>query len=197
MGQLWEPIWHPPMLTLYGDLEERLLLSSLKQPLSWLRFIDDVDMKWIHSDIKLYDFFAHANRIHPSIKCTHGVSKTKMSFLDTTTAGKEGNMTTDLYSKPTDKHQYLSPSSCHPKHCFKSIPFSQAIRVKWICSTVETTKQRLRDLRHHLKRRGYNDKVIESEFSKASEINRNDLLEYQEEKRPTQGFPLFSLTIPL
>jgi hypothetical protein len=45
--------------------------------------------------------------------------------------------------------------------------------VKRICSTVETTKQRLGDLRHHLKRRGYNDKVIESGFSKASEINRN------------------------
>ena len=27
-----------------GDLEERLLLSSLRQPLSWFRFIDDVDM---------------------------------------------------------------------------------------------------------------------------------------------------------
>ena len=23
-------------------------------------------------------------------------------------------MTTDLYSKPTDKHQYFSPSSCNP-----------------------------------------------------------------------------------
>jgi hypothetical protein len=33
-----------------GELEERLLLSSLKQPLSWVRYIDDVDMKWIHSD---------------------------------------------------------------------------------------------------------------------------------------------------
>ena len=143
-----------------GELEERLLLSSLKQPLSWFRFIDDVDMKWIHSDKELDEFFEHANSIHPSIKFTHEVSKTIMSFLDTTTTVKEGNMTTDLYSNPTDKHQYLSPSSCHPKHCFKSIPFSQAIRVKRICSTVETTKQRLGDLRHHLKRRVYNDKVI-------------------------------------
>jgi hypothetical protein len=33
-----------------GELEERLLLSSLKPPLSWVRYIDDVDMKWIHSD---------------------------------------------------------------------------------------------------------------------------------------------------
>jgi hypothetical protein len=131
-------------------------------------------MKWIHSDKELGEFFEHANSIHPSIKFTHEVSKTKMSFLDTTTTVKEGNMTTDLYSKPTDKHQYLSPSNCHPKHCFMCIPFSQTIRVKRICSSVETTKQRLGDLRHHLKRRGYNDKVIESVFSKASEINRND-----------------------
>jgi hypothetical protein len=58
--------------------------------------------------------------------------------------------------------------------------------VKRICSTVETTKQRLADLRYHLKRLGYNDKVIESGFSKASEMNRNDLLEYKEEKINTR-----------
>ena len=23
----------------------------------------------------------------------------------------------DLYTKPTDSHQYLLPTSCHPKHC--------------------------------------------------------------------------------
>jgi hypothetical protein len=33
-----------------------------------------------------------------------------------------------------------------------------------------------------LKRRGYNDKVTESGFSNASEINRNNLLEYKEKK---------------
>jgi hypothetical protein len=37
-----------------------------------------------------------------------------------------------------------------------------------------------------LKRLGYNDKVIESGFSKASEMNRNDLLEYKEEKINTR-----------
>jgi hypothetical protein len=41
-----------------------------------------------------------------------------------------------------------------------------------------------------LKRRGYNDKVLESGFSKASEINRNDLLEYKEEKRTNKRVPL-------
>jgi hypothetical protein len=35
-------------------------------------------------------------------------------------------------------------------------------------------KKRLGDLRHHLKTRGYNYKVIESGFSKASAIDRNE-----------------------
>ena len=67
-----------------GDLDERVLLSSFKQPLSWFRFIYDVDMKWIHSDKALDEFFEHAISIHPSKKFTHEVSKTKISFLDTT-----------------------------------------------------------------------------------------------------------------
>jgi hypothetical protein len=90
-----------------GDQEELLLLSSLKQPLSWFRFIEDVDMKWTHGDKELDEFLEHANSIHPSMKFTHEVSKTKMSFLDTTTTVKEGNMTTDLYSKPTEKYKCL------------------------------------------------------------------------------------------
>ena len=149
-------------------------------------------MEWIYSDKELDEFFEHANSIHPSIKFTHEVSKTKISFLDTTTTVKESNMTTELYCKLTDKHQCLSPSSCHPKHCFKSILFSQAIRGKRICYTVETTKQRLGDLCHHLKRRGYNDKVIESGLSKASEINRNNLRSTKK-KGSTNGSPCFQL----
>jgi hypothetical protein len=52
--------------------------------------------------------------------------------------------------------------------------------------------QRLGDLRHHFKRRGYNDKVIESGFSKASEIDRNDLLDYKEKKDQQTGSPVLT-----
>jgi hypothetical protein len=38
-------------------------------------------MKWTHGDKELDEFVEHANSIHPSIKFTHEVSKTKMSFL--------------------------------------------------------------------------------------------------------------------
>jgi hypothetical protein len=48
------------------------------------------------------------------------------------------------------------------------------------------------DLCHHLKRRGYNDKVIESGLSKASEINRNNLRSTKK-KGSTNGSPCFQL----
>jgi hypothetical protein len=34
-------------------------------------------MKWTHGDKELDEFLEHANSIHPSIKFTHEVSKTK------------------------------------------------------------------------------------------------------------------------
>ena len=63
-------------------------------------------------------------------------------------------------------------SSCHPKHCLKSIPFSQAIRVKPICSTVETTKQRLGDLRHDLKRRDIMKKLQRVRFQRPVKLTK-------------------------
>ena len=64
-----------------------------------------------------------------------------ISFLDTYTTCENGIMLTDIYNEPTDKHQYLSPQSCHPKQCTKSIPYSQALRIKRICSNEQTTKK--------------------------------------------------------
>ncbi|XP_063411202.1 uncharacterized protein LOC134694136 [Mytilus trossulus] len=138
-----------------GKLEKHIISSSLSKPLSWFRFIDDVDMKWIESQQKLDAFIRHANNAHQSIKFTYEISDSKISFLDTTTSIKDGVISTDLYCKPTDKHQYLSPQSCHPKHCTKSIPYSQALRVKRICSSEEAVTQRLQELRGFLIKRGY------------------------------------------
>jgi len=36
----------------------------------------------------------------------------------------KANMETDLYTKPTDKHQRLLSSSCHPQHAETAISLS-------------------------------------------------------------------------
>jgi hypothetical protein len=40
--------------TFIGKFEKQLLESSIERPLSWYRFIDDVDMKWTKSRVVLF-----------------------------------------------------------------------------------------------------------------------------------------------
>jgi peptide-methionine (R)-S-oxide reductase len=150
--------------TFMGKFEKQLLESSIERPLSWYRFIDDMDMKWTQSDEELQNFLSCANSLHPFIKFTHEISNTTISFLDTSSSLSEGELSTDLYSKPTDTNQYLLPSSCHPPHVTKSMPYSQALRIRRICSTDKSLKKRLGQLKNHLKRRGYKQKYYQEKF---------------------------------
>ena len=118
----------------------------------------------------------------PTIKFTHETSRNNISFLDTYTTCENGIMSTDIYNKPTDTHQYLSPRICHPKHYTNSIPYSHALRIKRICSNEQTTKTRLGELTYHLKKRCYNNASINHCFITASGIDRKDLIQYKEKK---------------
>ena len=66
-------------------------------------------------------------------------SQDQMIFLDTKIiatliSDKQVVITTDMYSKKTDTHQYLNPNSCHPKNQTKSIPIVVADRIRRNCS---------------------------------------------------------------
>ena len=166
-----------------GKLEKQLLESSIERPLSWYRFIDDVDMKWTRNDEELQNFLSRDNNLDPSIKFTHEISNTTISFLDTSSSLSEGVLFTDLYSKPTDTNQYLLSSSCHPPHVTKSIPYSQALRIGRICSTDKSLTKRLGQLKNNLKRRGYKQNIIKKSFNKANNISRSSLLQYKEKQK--------------
>ena len=55
-------------------------------------------------------------------------------FLDLKVGIKNGNITSDLYMKATDRHQYLNHISAHPYHTKKSVVFSQALRLSRLCT---------------------------------------------------------------
>ena len=67
-------------------------------------------------------FIDKINKVHLTIKFTAECSKTSIKFLDVTVSLIEGVIETGLYVKPTDSHQHLQSSSCHPFHCKKGIP---------------------------------------------------------------------------
>ena len=56
---------------------------------------------------------------HFSIKFTAEYSKEEVNFLDVNIKLIDGELKTDLFVKPTDTHQFLDPTSCHPYHCKK------------------------------------------------------------------------------
>ena len=100
---------------------------------------------------------------------------------------------TDLFVKPTDTHQFKDPSSSHPYHCKKGIPYSQALRLNRICSDNESFDKRCNDLEGWLMERGYNGKMIMQQILRARKHSRKDLL--KKEKTETSDPKLtFNMT---
>ena len=90
---------------------------------------------------------------------------------------KDGIISTSLHHKSTDTHQYLAAKSCHPRHCNAAIPYSQALRIRRICSSDQDFCKNTNELHHHLVRRGYNSSFIQQQIDRASMINRKDSLD--------------------
>ena len=167
----------PPYAILFMDyLEERLIDTFPLKPLVWWRYIDDVFLLWEHGEESLKHFLEHINNAHQTIKFTANYSSNKINFLDVEVIRKEGTLLTDLYVKPTDTHQYLDASSCHPAHCINSIPYSQALRLNRICSEGSFFDRRCNELESWLLKRGYNDKSVRRKILDARRYKRLDLL---------------------
>ena len=116
-------------------VEMQLIETSPKKPTLWLRFIDYILMIRGHGKQALEDFKQLANNIHPTIKFSFNSNEQGIPCLDTIIyRGKDNNILTRLYHKPTDNKQYLHFNSAHPWRQKKSVPYGLLIRCKRICS---------------------------------------------------------------
>ena len=91
-----------------GKVESDLFGGSPTRPYFWRRFIDDVFFIWTEGEKSLLEFIERMNSFHNTIKFTVDWSYSPVNFLDTSIVLNDGLITTDLYSKPTDKHHYYS-----------------------------------------------------------------------------------------
>ena len=164
-------------------------------PIVWWRFIDDIFMIWPHSLGELYSFLEALNNVLESIKFTTNISQTQVNFLDVSIyKDAHGNIRTGLYTKPTDAHLYLHYTSYHPKHQKNSIPYSQAIRLRRICSTSELLQDATQQLSMNLQQRGYPKEMINQAILKASQLDRNTLLKNTSPQRDKQNIIPFITT---
>ena len=104
--------------------------TSVEKPLIWMRYIDDIFFIWMHGEAKLKEFIDHLNSSHDTIKFTSKHSRDSISFLDVQVTLSEGGvLSTDLFCKPTDTHQYLHKMSCHPWHTKKRSPIARHLGI--------------------------------------------------------------------
>ena len=61
---------------------------------------------WEHGEESLKEFINEIDSFHSTIKVTADWSKEKVNFLDVEVTLKNGVLSTDLFVKPTDTHQF-------------------------------------------------------------------------------------------
>jgi hypothetical protein len=155
----------------------------------WKRFIDDIVMLWFHGEEQLKLFLEWINTLHPTIKFTANYGTTNIPYLDISLSIDNNRLTTDLHVKDTDANMCLPFHSCHPRHCTRSIPYSQCLRIRRICSSDHTFRQRAKELKEKLLKRGYPDKLLDQAIQKVTAIPRQETLQYKD-KQHTDRVPV-------
>ena len=157
----------------------------------YCQFIYDIFFLWNGNVIQLQEFIKKLNNRHTTIKFDLKFSKTSIEFLDTTVCkNKEQNkLLTTVYCKPTDWRNFLHYTSAHPRSLIKSIPHSEALRLKKICAETSDLSKNLQVLKESFINLGFNEKFLDTEFQRISEIERDALLTLKSKEKDQKRIP--------
>ena len=131
-------------------------------------------------DLVQFTEYMNAKVLKDKIKFTLEHSETELVFLDTKVHLKNGFLIPEIYSKPTDSHEYLNPKSSHPPNVIKTIPYSVALRVRRNYSDqIEDDtqfKKNMINYKAYLLNSGYEARHIDRSFIKVAKMKRNRIL---------------------
>ncbi|CAJ0964626.1 unnamed protein product [Ranitomeya imitator] len=161
----------PAYANLYMDHFEREYVYAnpifQQNALVWYRYIDDIFCIWQGNHTSLQTFYEAINTIRPELTFTLTYHNSEVTFLDTKVLKNSlGNLSTDLYSKPTDCNSLLLCNSCHPKSTKDSLPRSQFKRVSRIVSDPDLKATRIQEMSTKFKARNYPTDLLETESTK-------------------------------
>ena len=100
---------------------------------------------------------------------------------------------TDLFVNHTNTYQYLDPSFCHPYHCKKGIPYSQALSLIRIWSYNKRFDKRRNDFEGSLMERTYNGKMMRKHLLGTEKRSRKHLFE-REKSETSEPKLMFNTT---
>ena len=119
------------------------------------------------------------NEVHPQIKFDINYSYKQINFFDKTVTIENDSLITSIYTKPTDRHAFLHQKSYHPRSTKKAISFSQALRIKGICSKEDDYREGITKLKQQFMERGYKESELQLSLNKEDCINRDDIFKYR------------------
>ena len=91
-----------------------------------------------------------------------------------------------MFGKKKDLQIFPNVNSEHPKSLKSSIPYSQALRIKRICSTKKGFDHHPGELKERFLKQGYDQKLVDEQLEKVDKLVRDDLLQ---EKDQEQQYP--------
>ena len=183
-----------------GMFEERYIYPLIEKISNfYVRFIDDIFLIWTGTTDQLMKFKQQINEVHPSIKFDFNFSNKEINFLDTVVyKTQSGKLETKLYRKESDRQAYLHRKSEHPESLKRSIPFSQALRLRRICSTNNEFQDSCDKLRNKLIERGCKQQETNEGIERTKTLDRKKLLE-EKAKKQSNRMPLiltYNRTLP-
>ncbi|PIK43857.1 hypothetical protein BSL78_19276 [Apostichopus japonicus] len=174
-----------------GLFEERVLSSFQGTvPILYKRYIDDIVGVSVCSKVDLEQFIDFVSNFHPCLNFTHTISESSVTFLDMELSIEHCNIVSNIHFKPTDSHSYLLYSSSHPPSCINSIPSSQLLRAKRICSKEADFDNAASMFNGFFLSRGYPPSVITTANQRINLISRESTLEATNDVTNTDRIPL-------
>ena len=152
------------------------------RPAFWLRYIDDIFFIWTEDDSSLKRFiefvrtYSKSKQMKSDITFEIVQNKSGVVFLDTRVKLSGNKLSTTLHSKPTSAHLYLRKNSYHPFSLVKSIPKSQFIRIKRICTSLNDYWYNAKQYVQYFVARGFKESKLIDNAKAVSKLERQQLL---------------------
>ena len=96
----------------------------------------------------------------------------------------DNQISTDLYTKPTDRNTYLPYDSAHPKHCMRGLPYGQFLCIRRICSQDDDFEKHAARKAASLLQHGYPKNLLLDAMMRAYNKDRPSLLAQGETTPP-------------
>ena len=129
-----------------------------------------------------------------TIKFNFQVSRRAIAFLDAMLYKDENsNIQTTLYPKATNQQAFLHAKSEYSRYLKSSIAYSEALRLKTICSTSTEFDKNCAAIKQKFLDRQYKEKVLDEQIKKADRTERKGLFTCKE-KNNNKNRILLSVT---